>query len=95
MAATPVPLAAYITTSFETPIILATLPAIAETAPTLTRIVATYIATIPVTPNLTTCLRVLVLKAAPPLDLRLDLRLLLDRDREIGLAILYTSIEKK
>ena len=65
MTATPVPFAAYKTASLEMPIILAILPATEDTAPTFTKRVATYIATIPVIPNLTTCLRVLVLKGAP------------------------------
>ena len=88
-AATVVPLAAYRTEFLEIPITEAISPATDVTAPTLTNHVATYIATIPVTPNLTIDLRVLI--ENPLLDLRLE-RLALDFEEVL---ILYSTIEKK
>ena len=88
-AATVVPLAAYRTEFLEIPITEAISPATDVTAPILTNHVATYIATIPVTPNLTIDLRVLI--ENPLLDLRLE-RLALDFEEVL---ILYSSIEKK
>ena len=88
-AATVVPLAAYRTEFLEIPITEAISPATDVTAPILTNHVATYIATIPVTPNLTIDLRVLI--ENPLLDLRLEL---LDLDFE-EVLILYSTIEKK
>ena len=87
-AATVVPLAAYRTELLEIPIAEAISPATDVTAPILTNHVATYIATIPVTPNLTIDLRVLI--ENPLLDLRLE-RLALDFEEVL---ILYSSIEK-
>ena len=88
IAATVVPLAAYRTEFLEIPITEAISPATDVTAPILTNHVATYIATIPVTPNLTIDLRVLI--ENPLLDLRLE-RLALDFEEVL---ILYSSIEK-
>ena len=88
-AATVVPLAAYRTELLEIPITEAISPATDVTAPILTNHVATYIATIPVTPNLTIDLRVLI--ENPLLDLRLE-RLALDFEEVL---ILYSTIEKK
>ena len=88
-AATVVPLAAYRTEFLEIPITEAISPATDVTAPILTNHVATYIATIPVTPNLTIDLRVLI--ENPLLDLRLE-RLALDFEEVL---ILYSTIEKK
>ena len=90
IAATPVPLAAYRTEFLEIPITEAISPATDVTAPILTNHVATYIATIPVTPNLTIDLRVLM--ENPLLDLRPALRLDLDLGFE-EVLILYSSIE--
>ena len=87
-AATVVPLAAYRTEFLEIPITEAISPATDVTAPILTNHVATYIATIPVTPNLTIDLRVLI--ENPLLDLRLE-RLALDFEEVL---ILYSTIEK-
>ena len=89
IAATVVPLAAYRTEFLEIPITEAISPATDVTAPILTNHVATYIATIPVTPNLTIDLRVLI--ENPLLDLRLE-RLALDFEEVL---ILYSTIEKK
>ena len=89
-AATVVPLAAYRTELLEIPITEAISPATDVTAPILTNHVATYIATIPVTPNLTIDLRVLM--ENPLLDLRPALRLDLDLGFE-EVLILYSSIE--
>ena len=93
IAATVVPLAAYRTELLEIPITEAISPATDVTAPILTNHVATYIATIPVTPNLTIDLRVLI--ENPLLDLLPVLRLeRLDLDFE-EVLILYSTIEKK